>query len=328
MTIPPIRTIGPRIAASLKGLPMRDRVAAATGLSPETVGAVESFAMGATDPIKTLGRKGIEAWHGSPFRFDRFDPSRIGSGEGAQAFGRGFYAAEARPVAEGYRRTLPIKHMNRSARESYDWTDDPSDAMDALKAHPGMASDDYQTFLRELEKNDLLGFDYPHQAFRFTDHTNTYPDITPELMKARQDLGALYKLRLDVAPDELASLDVPVAQQPEIIRTAVSELLERLGVRQRGEGQSESLGEMLKRVRAGDNTLEDVLASRGVQGLRYLDGPSRRVGEGSENFVIFDPERIKILERLAAAGFSTEAIRTLMERVQSQPRDRQKTGGW
>jgi len=36
---------------------------------------------------------GITAWHGSPHKFDKFDSSKIGTGEGAQAYGHGLYLA-------------------------------------------------------------------------------------------------------------------------------------------------------------------------------------------------------------------------------------------
>lgn len=49
---------------------------------------------------------GIRAFHGSPFRFDRFDSARIGSGEGAQAYGHGLYFVDDLPVARLYRDDL------------------------------------------------------------------------------------------------------------------------------------------------------------------------------------------------------------------------------
>ena len=45
----------------------------------------------------------IKAYHGSPHDFDAFDMSKIGTGEGAQAYGHGLYFAENPKVAEGYR---------------------------------------------------------------------------------------------------------------------------------------------------------------------------------------------------------------------------------
>ena len=62
----------------------------------------------------------LEAYHGSPHRFQPsqknplgdFDPTKIGTGEGAQAYGYGHYLAENPGVANEYRRTL--RDMNPS----------------------------------------------------------------------------------------------------------------------------------------------------------------------------------------------------------------------
>lgn len=43
------------------------------------------------------------AYHGSPHFFDRFDMSRMGTGEGAQTFGRGIYLTESLQVANHYK---------------------------------------------------------------------------------------------------------------------------------------------------------------------------------------------------------------------------------
>ena len=42
------------------------------------------------------------AWHGSPYKFDRFSNEAIGTGEGAQAHGYGHYAAKNKDVAQRY----------------------------------------------------------------------------------------------------------------------------------------------------------------------------------------------------------------------------------
>lgn len=55
--------------------------------------AMETNALGA----------GIKAYHGSPYDFDKFDASKIGTGEGAQAYGHGLYFAENPEVAGSYK---------------------------------------------------------------------------------------------------------------------------------------------------------------------------------------------------------------------------------
>ena len=44
----------------------------------------------------------LTVWHGSPHKFDKFDASKIGTGEGAQAYGHGLYLAESPEVAKNY----------------------------------------------------------------------------------------------------------------------------------------------------------------------------------------------------------------------------------
>lgn len=52
----------------------------------------------------------IHAYHGSPHYFSRFDASKIGTGEGAQAYGHGLYFAGHEAVADGYRAALAGKY--------------------------------------------------------------------------------------------------------------------------------------------------------------------------------------------------------------------------
>jgi hypothetical protein len=57
------------------------------------------------------GGLGIKAYHGSPHSFERFDPSKIGTGEGAQAYGHGLYFAEQEATAKAYRDALAYKNQ-------------------------------------------------------------------------------------------------------------------------------------------------------------------------------------------------------------------------
>lgn len=48
----------------------------------------------------------VTLYHGSPHLFDKFDMSKIGTGEGGQAFGHGLYLAENPEVATAYQKNL------------------------------------------------------------------------------------------------------------------------------------------------------------------------------------------------------------------------------
>jgi len=95
-------------------------------------------------------RKVIRAYHGSPYDFDRFDASKIGTGEGAQAYGHGLYFAGEEGVAQYYRTKLagqaPFESPDQVAAEylkvwgtpsSADWSShkSPALALDKLRKH-------------------------------------------------------------------------------------------------------------------------------------------------------------------------------------------------
>ena len=52
-------------------------------------------------------------------------------------------------------------------------------------------------------------------------------------------------------------------------------------------------------VRSGYNPPEiaEMLKAKGIPGIRYLDGGSRSAGQGSSNYVLFDDQLPRILER-------------------------------
>src|SRR6185436_13273853 len=54
------------------------------------------------EPVKRT----LKAYHGSPHDFDQFSLSKIGTGEGAQAYGHGLYFAENPATAGQYREKL------------------------------------------------------------------------------------------------------------------------------------------------------------------------------------------------------------------------------
>lgn len=68
--------------------------------------------------MRGLAMFAIKAYHGSPHDFDRFDMSRIGSGEGAQAYGFGLYFAQSRDVADSYRATLSSRNVPSTANKA------------------------------------------------------------------------------------------------------------------------------------------------------------------------------------------------------------------
>jgi hypothetical protein len=54
-----------------------------------------------------------------------------------------------------------------------------------------------------------------------------------------------------------------------------------------------------------DRVAAQMLAERGISGIRYLDRNSRGVGEGSSNYVLVNDDLVKILRKYGIGGLST-----------------------
>ena len=82
----------PRAARMARGLFEPRSGVGAGGAIPEMIGA---------QPI-ARGMRGMVAYQGSPHKFDALDPSKIGTGQGAQSYGHGLYVAENKGVGQWY----------------------------------------------------------------------------------------------------------------------------------------------------------------------------------------------------------------------------------
>ena len=68
---------------------------------PSKMTPEEQLALGANiNPI--MGLLGATAYHGSPYLFDKFDPKKIGTGQGSQAYGYGTYFTQNPSVAKDF----------------------------------------------------------------------------------------------------------------------------------------------------------------------------------------------------------------------------------
>jgi len=74
----------------------------AAAKAPEIAGGLLQMGRNLAAPQTMNKQTGAIVYHGSPHKFDKFDSSKIGTGEGAQAYGHGLYLAESDKVAGEY----------------------------------------------------------------------------------------------------------------------------------------------------------------------------------------------------------------------------------
>jgi len=235
------------------------------------------------------GASQLTTWHGSPYPFKNFDPAKIGTGEGRQAYSQGYYSAEARPVAEGYQRDISRKKIVQEFRKEL-----PDDASfeEALEAAENM-SPPAANLIRALSANDWLGFDYPSQAISaaLRDLNNFEP--SDALRKAVQDAqGYMYKIDIpDEAVAKMLDWDKPLGQQSQTIQDIGKGL---------GLSMDDLGGDLIAAAGAKTRAGAERLRQAGIPGVRYLDAQSRGGKKlETQNFVVFpgNEDLMRILER-------------------------------
>ena len=164
---------------------------------------------------------GILAYHGSPHDFDRFSMSKIGTGEGAQAYGHGLYFAEAEPVAKGYRDQISKGNTSAARR-----------ALEAADGDVDRAIQDVESKLRRLDERAALG-DFGGDERRFAAQRQIQSDKIQQLKAFKEtgefNAGRMYEVNIKANPEDFLDWDKPLSEQPSILR--------RLGLSDRTEGE-------------------------------------------------------------------------------------------
>lgn len=257
--------------------------------------------------------KSIVAYHGSPHSFDRFDLSKIGSGEGAQAFGHGLYFADNEGVARSYRDALqhkapvepiqasggPAALIQNAIREARKFPEEERMAAlnNWLHETEGMASGKFAP--PEMLEN-------VKEAKRLIASGEVNPNLT--------NGGSMYQVRINADPEHFLDWDKPLSAQSPHVQQAIQPRLETL--KSAGAQFSEDpTGQTLWRAAHPQGGVDvtdfnigpaaqgsQILREAGIPGIKYLDQGSRGAGEGSRNYVVFDDKMIDILKKYGLVG--------------------------
>ncbi len=162
----------------------------------------------------------IKAYHGSPHSFDRFDTSKIGTGEGAQVYGHGLYFAENPKVAEEYKKNLGYDSMyvdGKKVGEISKFGNNPVAHAALLYTENGGDLTAARMEIKDKErryKNGGFG-GYPKE---FADKVDAALwDIVQNNKKVeRKPGGHMYDVAINADPDHFLDLDKPLSEQPHI----------------------------------------------------------------------------------------------------------------
>ena len=246
-------------------------------------------------------------WHGSPHRGIEqtgFSLQKIGTGEGAQAYGWGLYFAGKREIAEWYREQL-------SRRNEVDlWTDELRSQL------PEPLTPAELNERGALSRKMLSGLN-PQEMARWRELKDR-EDAYNEAVERLRPQGQLYAAEI---PDDgdLLDWDAPLSEQPEKVQQALAAMDPDNYSPDGDEYDANETGQMIylrlaakfakpaknddrgapkgwgsagtdtdERAWSGERAASEALLAAGIPGLRYLDGTSRGAGDGSRNYVIWD----------------------------------------
>jgi hypothetical protein len=251
---------------------------------------------GADDLMRLGPSAAALLFHGSPHKFDKFDMSKVGTGEGAQAYGHGLYFADNPHVARSYQRGLsdhaieiggervmPKQHSIED--RALAWV---RSAVDSQSTNPFQFA--------KAQARSILG-----------KNSSVADDIAAQIDKWQEQGakitggGSLYKV--DIPDEKVAKMldwDKPLSQQPESVRKVLET---KFGLRASTDGAltgeqiyhyvaSQTQGIKGPWVKFGKENTQaagsDLLRSSGIPGIKYLDQGSRTLGKGTSNYVVFD----------------------------------------
>ena len=252
------------------------------------------------------------AWHGSPYKFDRFSNEAIGTGEGAQAHGYGHYAAKSKDIAEK-------RYANNPTRVVYEGKATPE-----IQNHPDLF-DDILTkgkesvrnkYLEDLELMKELSAKYPNidDYDRLINHAQNRLNIIDNIDESKLSRGGkgfVYKLSIP-KDDVMLREDDLLDKQPQKVKEALSKIANQIYkdksdvingdylnfIKNVKEGiyndnvinyDGRDTYFVLKQILGSDKAAAEYLQKRGIKGISYNGGI-----DGEAN-VIFNPDDIDII---------------------------------
>jgi hypothetical protein len=268
----------------------------------------------------------MTAFHGTPHRFPatkdnplgEFDLSKIGTGEGAQAYGHGIYLAENPEVAGEYQRALApradVMVGNKELTDAYpDMQVLPRSFMrGAIDKADGNLSKARGLLERRMidVSPEMVGADRKVGFYR--EAMDAIDSLKQSDVKVTRDPGSLYDVDL---PDEhiakMLDWDTPLREQnifPSDFEgmvaahksgspVTVDERRASLLNSHKDQTGQQFYHDLLSRSGGDQAQASAMLKDLGIPGLKYYDGSSRAAGEGTRNYVVFDPSITKILDR-------------------------------
>jgi hypothetical protein len=287
--------------------------------------------MGARDAIAKL-LTGIKAFHSSPHDFDRFDLSKIGTGEGAQVYGHGLYFAE-NPAVSGQ----GGQYWNQFANKFRGPESSAANIMKINNFDRDAAIEHARRALAKEEEALRVGQYVPGNpdTAMSAEQMSWHPALIAEqqevlrMLESGQPVGPrTYEVNIKADPAQFLDWDKPLRTQSPQVQEAARLLNVPPGTQNyyEGIGLRPTTGKEAYRYVSDDPVrATQMLNEAGVPGIKYLDEGSRNARPAltttpagdvissaypppTSNYVVFDPGIVDIMKKYGVVGASAGAL--------------------
>jgi hypothetical protein len=317
---------------------------------PASVAAEDPYGIGAwlkgAGPMPTPIAAEIQAYHGSPHDFEKFLLEKIGTGEGAQAYGHGLYFAENPGVASEYQRRLAANNPDRVSPDAESFKP-YQDRWNQLKQ---TVTDAYEAQTKAFRAGDTAKAQELQKVYADAQnemdamHANMVDDTiqrNPHLLK-----GRMYEVSIKADPDQFLDWDKPLSQQPDSVKTKLQPLIDDLLSRPLQPQILDKLksgtatGHNLYMWLGGERALDDAKVSwpapmkhpgvassealrneAGIPGIKYLDQGSRvtPVSTFNEEQAVMDAFKAHRAAPTAETQKALEAAQAALDAAKNKP---------
>ena len=254
--------------------------------------------------------EGKYLYHGTPHKVDRFRLERIGTGEGAQAFGYGLYFAESKRVGAAYRDNLTkgATFTETLAARSLAQGETEQEIIKKLREYGESKAKAKETLARAKEiQGNLYTVELLPDESEFLDWDKPLSEQSEKVKAAlaRLQRGQINPDGLDmgggsVIRDNRRGQAKPGSSSPWVLvsGSAKFDLSQKDVDRMLADAADPTGNQVYTRITAQQGSQQaasEYLTSLGIPGIKYLDAGSRSKDDGSRNFVVFDENSVRIV---------------------------------
>ena len=179
----------------------------------------------------TETKPGIIAFHGSGADFDEFRLDKIGTGEGAQAFGYGLYFSDSEDIGNFYKKQLTGSSFETKDGKIFDPYAVGDDGKRTIK-NPNIRTSIAQSdgdIDKPIAKAEKIIANMPNtQASELAEKDLIILRDLKDKGGLTVNKGKTYKVALEPKPEELLDYDKPIGQQNEFVTERLKKVVEEI----------------------------------------------------------------------------------------------------